>query len=296
MGWLIIAIGVLASGLGAALAYSGLDYIQVERGWTAVLAGTSLLSAGLIVISLGVAVSKLSLIARVLAEAAQPIDMADTVLPDSAPLADEPQWEAAEAEAYAEVAPINPPEQKAMPARESDEGLAPSPLRGMAGVSKPHTEPAKPVEMAASPLTAEDLNSLDWLEEAISDLKLQQEPAPPVFMPPVSRPSVFMQELIKKTELARTEVVQPELPKSEPFKLEPVKPEPVLNPPEPAHYEPSVVGRYEAAGTSYAMYSDGSVEAENEHGVFRFGSMAELRAFIEESQERQAAPPPPQNE
>lgn len=48
--------------------------------------------------------------------------------------------------------------------------------------------------------------------------------------------------------------------------------------------QPAVVGRYEAAGTNYAMYSDGSVEAENEHGVFRFASMSELRAFIEEGQ------------
>ena len=55
--------------------------------------------------------------------------------------------------------------------------------------------------------------------------------------------------------------------------------------------QPAVVGRYEAAGTNYAMYSDGSVEAENEHGVFRFASMSELRAFIEEGQVNAEAEP-----
>jgi len=67
-------------------------------------------------------------------------------------------------------------------------------------------------------------------------------------------------------------------------------PDPVKS--EPLVHEPSVVGRYEAAGTSYAMYSDGSVEAENEHGIFRFGSMAELRAFIEQGQDQSATLPP----
>ena len=43
----------------------------------------------------------------------------------------------------------------------------------------------------------------------------------------------------------------------------------------------SVIGRYDSDGTSYVMYSDGSIEAQSEAGVFRFNSMAELKAFIE---------------
>jgi hypothetical protein len=45
--------------------------------------------------------------------------------------------------------------------------------------------------------------------------------------------------------------------------------------------EPSEVGRYEADGTTYVMFSDGSIEARSEQGVYRFGSMAELKAFFE---------------
>ena len=45
--------------------------------------------------------------------------------------------------------------------------------------------------------------------------------------------------------------------------------------------EPTVVGRYNAGGAAYVMYSDGSIEAETDNGTFRFGSMDELRDFIE---------------
>ena len=45
--------------------------------------------------------------------------------------------------------------------------------------------------------------------------------------------------------------------------------------------QPTVIGRYSAGGTDYVMYSDGSIEAENESGVLRFPSMAALKDFIE---------------
>ena len=45
--------------------------------------------------------------------------------------------------------------------------------------------------------------------------------------------------------------------------------------------EAAVIGRYEADGTSYIMYADGSIEAQSEGGIYRFRSMAELKAFIE---------------
>ncbi|WP_020175459.1 hypothetical protein [Methyloferula stellata] len=55
-------------------------------------------------------------------------------------------------------------------------------------------------------------------------------------------------------------------------------------PVEPPMAEPAVIGRYEAEGTSYLMFADGSIEAQSEAGIFRFASMAELKAFIEDRQ------------
>ena len=45
--------------------------------------------------------------------------------------------------------------------------------------------------------------------------------------------------------------------------------------------ERTVVGRYEAGGASYALFSDGPIEVETETGPHRFGSMEELQAFLE---------------
>ena len=45
--------------------------------------------------------------------------------------------------------------------------------------------------------------------------------------------------------------------------------------------EPAIIGRYDAEGTSYIMFADGSIEAQSERGVARFKSMADLKAYFE---------------
>ncbi|PNG26555.1 hypothetical protein [Methylocella silvestris] len=44
---------------------------------------------------------------------------------------------------------------------------------------------------------------------------------------------------------------------------------------------PVVLGRYESEGTTYVMFSDGSIEARSKRGAFRFNSMAELKGFMD---------------
>ena len=46
----------------------------------------------------------------------------------------------------------------------------------------------------------------------------------------------------------------------------------------------TVVGRYEANGASYVLFSDGTIEVETETGTHRYGSMQELRAHIEQEE------------
>jgi len=43
---------------------------------------------------------------------------------------------------------------------------------------------------------------------------------------------------------------------------------------------PTLVGHYSAGGANYKIFSDGSIEAETEGGAFRFGSMAEFKAYL----------------
>ncbi len=55
-------------------------------------------------------------------------------------------------------------------------------------------------------------------------------------------------------------------------------------PPEENLPHAEVIGRYEANGTHYIMYADGSIDAETAHGAYRFSSMDELKRFIEGEQ------------
>jgi hypothetical protein len=64
-------------------------------------------------------------------------------------------------------------------------------------------------------------------------------------------------------------------------------PEPVAAEAAPAPSEvepaakPDVIGHYEAHGAHYVMYADGSIDAQTAHGTYHFGSMEELKRFIE---------------
>jgi hypothetical protein len=63
---------------------------------------------------------------------------------------------------------------------------------------------------------------------------------------------------------------------------------------ETAKEGPAIVGTYRSNGTVYVMYADGSIEADTPEGLFRFGSLEELKAHIagnaEANDKRQASP------
>ena len=62
----------------------------------------------------------------------------------------------------------------------------------------------------------------------------------------------------------------------------PARPAAPPPPPEPDPVDaPTVVGRYEANGASYVLFSDGTIEVETESGTHRFASMADLKDHIE---------------
>jgi hypothetical protein len=67
---------------------------------------------------------------------------------------------------------------------------------------------------------------------------------------------------------------------------------PSAGPAKTATQTPTVVGTYTSGGNSYAMFSDGSIEAETPNGQFRFQSLDELKAFIASGGEEGTAPAP----
>lgn len=60
--------------------------------------------------------------------------------------------------------------------------------------------------------------------------------------------------------------------------------------PREAAGKPTVVGTYDSGGNHYVMFSDGSIEADTPNGVFRFGSLDELKDFIASGGEGGAVP------
>ena len=113
------------------------------------------------------------------------------------------------------------------------------------------------------------------------------EPAPELPAAPHITEPLFAED--PATEHPEIEHHEPAAREPEPVAAhvpEPVpEAEPVAEAPSTAPETPpgglSVIGRYDSDGTSYVMYSDGSIEAQSDAGVFRFNSMAELKAFIE---------------
>ena len=59
-------------------------------------------------------------------------------------------------------------------------------------------------------------------------------------------------------------------------------PTPTPAPPTEAGGDGRIARRYESQGVRYSLYEDGSIDAETETGVFRFGSLTELRAFLDQ--------------
>ena len=103
---------------------------------------------------------------------------------------------------------------------------------------------------------------------------MRVSPAPQIFAPQ-PEPAAFRVPAI---------VLPPAIPPSSapPVEAAPPTPKPAVFEP-PAHVPaPTEVGRYNAGGATYVMFSDGSIEAETETGAYRFASMAELRDYIEQ--------------
>jgi len=101
------------------------------------------------------------------------------------------------------------------------------------------------------------------------------EPHEDIAFPPPPEPVLFESEA---KEIPSLETYPEPVTEPEPIVEIPAEPEPAPPPPEP---EKTMIGRYEADGTTYIMFSDGSIEAHSEQGVASFKSMAELKAYME---------------
>ena len=300
MAYVLLATGALMLISGIYAVVTGYPIVQVEQGWASVIAGATLIAGGVVTAALGLILRTLQQLktATFGLPAAAPVLHLEPAIPAIAasqalaasslepapalhiaeaptPPAPEPEPEPlplvepdpvhAEPEAV-EAPPVPEPETPAIEpppavAHEEPEPVAPPPEE------EPH--PAPPVAMEEPATPPMD----DWLDRAFADIDrdlstptlAHVEPAhePAALEPPVPEPTM--------REPAFAEAEAPHEAAAE---------APAAPPPAPAA-ESNVIGRYEADGTSYVMYADGSIEAQSDGGVYRFSSMAELKAFIE---------------
>jgi len=140
--WALTIMGLaLALGGGAAM-WRGWDVVQLERGWSLVIAGAALLSGGVVVLALATVVARLD---RLLAaQSLSPVAKAPSAAPE-APRAVAPAPAQAPQEEPA-PAPPPPPPPAASPAPARPE-LAPRlRFRGAAPAPEPEPEPAAAAE------------------------------------------------------------------------------------------------------------------------------------------------------
>ena len=75
------------------------------------------------------------------------------------------------------------------------------------------------------------------------------------------------------------EKAQEAAPEPHPTPDSELQPEP--EPEQPTEPAPTIIGRYSSGGSDFTLYSDGSIDAQTDEGIFHFASMADLRAHIE---------------
>ncbi|MHB8885442.1 MAG: hypothetical protein ACYC5H_10225 [Methylovirgula sp.] len=337
MKYALFALGLLLMLIGAFLVYMGSGIIEVERGWSSVLAGTMAFVGGLLTLGIAWIIKTLEQLhaALKMREAAAvggavpqaygagddfartsetPIppmtwpphtapalaatedeDNFDNVPPTTEPVPPPVSFEhnfyssiTAESEEtfHAETKPRSIPEPtKASPSikelwrRVAKEIDTTGPVRRFGkdrhaepppmGTATP--PPRLPVMPEAPPFAYEHedteaavASTGDWLDQAFADLD-------------TPRSGITAPAAHEAPEAAEAESY-PDLHMQEP---EPPIEAPEDELPPTAAAEPAIIGRYEAEGTSYTMFADGSIEAQSERGVARFKSMADLKAYFE---------------
>lgn len=272
MSFILLVVGILATAIGVITVGFGIPINEFSLGNTLIIAGTTALMGGLIVIGLALALRQLGQLAALLnARPALPApsphagDMAELPTVPRSVTAPRPSAPAP-APAPVRADPPRPP--RAAPRFETEAGeaeaheppLAPPPL-----AVRP------PVRPAPVPPPADEAPS--WRPpRPTPEPQVRKEP-PRVAPPPERREPETEYDAIWPAERRAS---APRIdPVSEPVEsrvAEPARPEPA-----------SVLKSGVVDGMAYTLYTDGSIEAELAQGVVRFGSIEELRNHLEKS-------------
>lgn len=353
--WLALVLGLALALFGARWMWTGWDIVQAERGWASLIAGSVMLSGGLIVAMLAWTVMRLA--GAPAAQREAPAPLAEPVgesAPAPLPAPTRPKMPAgpvlAGAGAIAATAAAGaalaheslhgaPPEGDFKPEPAPDAAIEPPPLPPVAPptvgellrmseervVRESHE---KHFEEPEAILASEDKIepplddekdaplAIEKIETVASEIVATIAPLEPLVVEaPKAEPPPFVEHVEAKIEVAKPDEAKPfeplRMPEPAPVPPAPAD-EPVYDdwlertarefdrelgrdalpkdgaalpePPAPAAApkpEPAVVGRYSSGDTNYLMFADGSIEAQTPEGVMRFGSLTELKRFVE---------------
>lgn len=304
MSALVLVVGALMLAAGGYEMFAGNGDILSERGWSAFIAGSVLVAGGVVTMALGLT---LRAVERLRGAVAVPQPALGTVVAPAERL--EPATSAAPLVAVAAPAdlfhePVFAPEPTALAAASSERALAHDVSPAPVAAPPPQVEPV-PHHEAPEPAPVEPPH-VDWLDHSFADFEREMHARPDSVGAAAPNHAEPVAAAVESATPAAAEV--PVEPVHEALPAGPAHDEPaagriahetVAHPepqafdaePEPADHptvsareapaESAVIGRYESEGTSYVMYADGSIDAQSAAGVYRFASMAELKAFIE---------------
>lgn len=361
MKYVLFALGLLLLFIGAYSVYFGSGIIEIERGWSSVIAGTTALVGGLLLVGIAWVINTLEHISAVLQmsaanlsvgsgasirqafqEASARVPAADLPMPAAAvswpphtfPVHAEKTAEETVPEAESVVAAEAPAEpvaaemQQSLLVAETSETLrtpAAEPSLKIAPMSfgelvKPSVKDLWRRLARETEAKPSDERAPEAKEPEVAESRVVNQPSPLPQGAPVPEPAEqgesepaaehgdWLDHAFAEFDAALAQTAAPEATEAnaaEPQAEEPAAAAPAEEPvSETAHHEfaaeppppmahelassefpleekPAVIGRYDADGTNYIMYADGSIEAHSEHGVAHFSSMAELRAYFE---------------
>ena len=312
MTWLIFALATVLALAGAISIASGVPYIQMEWGWTETIAGAVALSAGVITFALGAILYRLAAMHRALRNG---VGLLPAGMPGSRRTADSDDARFSLPESASSPAPLEPFEPATLRPR-TGYGSAEAVVDLDYALSTPASpEPTAQAEpsMSEAPVSMvlERVPEIDseapprvpWTARLRSRLrKAEPVPTTPVADPelgldlrPTSDPHQAEAGAAPGLDLSDQAVAPPGF-----LGEDPGAPSSETSSPEgsrqgsteddgpfrragiaDAETAPTIVGRYEAAGVSYFLLSDGAIEVKTETGLHRFDSMQELKVFIE---------------
>ena len=316
MAYIVLVAGAVMALLGALAIITGYPIIQIERGWATVIAGTTLLAGGFMTMALGLVLRAVVDLRTVLNNVAlaPPVEPVPATYAESGfgaeptptPAKSTPPYGAAALGATAAALPVAA---LAAAPRHEAEPEAPQ-AQGVPHAETPVHEAAldEPVETKHEDAAIESPPIDDWLDKAFADLSLSPRAAENDHGPSTQAEPERLHddhvaarhdgEILYADEheaasharhddetqhVEHAPHVEHEIhvEHDEPSRSEAVNQEPAPSAPPAASDEPAVIGRYEADGTAYTMFADGSIEAQSDAGIYRFASMADLKAFIE---------------